>query len=173
MKPNDPQITWTPEPRLGPAGRSYLLLFVQGLATTLRHLFGRKKTVQSPESRHEIPAPAIYRGVHRLNRDAKGRVKCVACFLCATACPAHCIDILAAESPWPDREKYPQSFTIDELRCIFCGMCEEACPVDAIELTSLYDLSGKSREEMVFDKVKLLSVYDETKETEPMRTQKN
>ena len=106
--------------------------------------------------------------MHRLNRDEQGRVKCVACFLCATACPAHCIDIVAAESPWPDRQKYPQSFTIDELRCIYCGMCEEACPVDAIELTSLYDLSGKSREEMIFDKEKLLSVYDQTKDAEPM-----
>ena len=85
-------------------------------------------------------------------------MKCVACFLCSTACPAHCIDIVAAPSPWPDREKYPESFAIDELRCIFCGMCEEACPVDAIELTSLLDLTGRSREEMVFDKEKLLSV---------------
>ncbi len=166
MNQSDQKITWVQEPRLGAAGRSYLLLFAQGLTTTLRHLFHRKKTVQSPEVRHVIPDPRIYRGVHRLNRDSQGRVKCVACFLCATACPAHCIDILASESPWPDREKYPQSFTIDELRCIFCGMCEEACPVDAIELTSLYDLSGKSREEMVFDKVKLLSVYDQTKNTE-------
>ena len=70
---------------------------------------------------------------------------------------------MAAESPWPDREKYPQWFNIDELRCIYCGMCEEACPVDAIELTSLYDLSGKSREEMIFDKETLLSIYDQTK----------
>lgn len=163
MKRDDAAITWVRRPRLGPLGKSYLLLFVQGMTTTLRHWFGRKKTVQSPEQRHEIPDPHIYRGVHRLNRDEQGRVKCVACFLCATACPAHCIDIVAAESPWPDREKYPESFTIDELRCIFCGMCEEACPVDAIELTSLYDLSGKSREEMVFDKVKLLSVYDSMK----------
>jgi len=153
---------------LGPAGRSYLLLFLQGLTTTLRHLFRRKKTVQSPEGRHESPDPLIYRGVHRLNRDDQGRVKCVACFLCATACPAYCIDIVAAESPWPDREKYAQSFTIDELRCIFCGMCEEACPVNAIELTSLYDLSGKSREEMIFDQEKLLSVFDQTNATEPM-----
>ena len=108
--------------------------------------------------------------MHRLNRDEQGRVKCVACFLCATACPAHCIDIVGVESPWPDREKYPESFTIDELRCIFCGMCEEACPVDAIELTSLYDLTGRSREEMIFDKEKLLSVYDQTKDAEPMQS---
>jgi NADH-quinone oxidoreductase subunit I len=175
MKPDDRHITWVTEPRLGPAGRSYLLLFIQGLTTTLRHLFRRKKTVQSPEARHEIPDPLIYRGVHRLNRDQQGRVKCVACFLCATACPAHCIDIVAAvaaKNPWPDRQKYPQTFTIDELRCIFCGMCEEACPVDAIELTSFYDLSGKSREEMIFDKAKLLSVYDQTKDSEPMRSER-
>ena len=108
--------------------------------------------------------------LHRLNRDAEGRVKCVACFLCATACPAHCIDIVAAESPWPDREKYPESFTIDELRCIYCGMCEEACPVDAVELTSMFDLTGRSREEMIFDKEKLLSVFDQTKDKEPMKS---
>jgi NADH-quinone oxidoreductase subunit I len=172
MNRNDPKITWTREPRLGLLGRSYLLLFLQGLTTTVRHFFRRKKTVQFPDVPHEIADPLLYRGVHRLNRDDQGRVKCVACFLCATACPAHCIDIVAAESPWPDREKYPQVFTIDELRCIYCGMCEEACPVDAIELTSLYDLSGKSREEMIFDKTKLLSVYDRTKDAEPMRTKR-
>jgi len=170
MKPDDPRVRWIEEPRLGPAGRVYLPLLTEGLATTLRHLLSRKKTVQSPEERHVSPEPLRYRGVHRLNRDSQGRVKCVACFLCATACPAHCIDILAAESPWPDREKYPQSFTIDELRCIYCGMCEEACPVDAIELVSLYDLVGTSREEMIFDKEKLLAVYDMTKDAEPMRT---
>jgi len=170
MKPDDPDIQWIAEPELGLAGKSYLLLFADGLTTTIKHLLSPKKTVQSPEVRHEIPDPLIYRGVHRLNRDEQGRVKCVACFLCATACPAHCIDIIAAPSPWPDREKYPESFTIDELRCIFCGMCEEACPVDAIELTSLYDLTGRSREEMIFDKEKLLSVYDQTKDLEPMRS---
>ena len=100
--------------------------------------------------------------MHRLNRDEKGRVKCVACYMCSTACPAHCIDIVAAPSPWPDREKYPEMFVIDELRCIYCGMCEQACPCDAIELTSLFDLTGLSREEMMFDKEKLLSVFDQT-----------
>jgi len=172
MKPDDKDIVWIQEPELGYSGRSYVRLFVEGLTTTIKHLVGPKQTIESPEQRYQPPDPLLYRGVHRLNRDEQGRVKCVACFLCATACPAHCIDIVAAESPWPDREKYPESFTIDELRCIFCGMCEEACPVDAIELTSLYDLSGKSREEMIFDKEKLLSVYDQTKDAEPMRSKR-
>ncbi len=174
MRPDDPAIHWVSEPKLGLAGKMYLPMFVQGLSTTLRHLSrtlsGKAVTVSYPDQEPEIGNPQIYRGVHRLNRDEEGRVKCVACFLCATACPAHCIDITAAESPWPDREKYPESFTIDELRCIYCGMCEEACPVDAIELTSLYNLTGRSREEMHFDKEKLLSVYDQTKDKEPMKS---
>ena len=170
MKPDDSDITWLEEPKLGLAGKMYLPLFFQGLATTAKHLLGPKVTIGFPEERPMIGNPLIYRGVHRLNRDEQGRVKCVACFLCATACPAHCIDIVGLESPWNDREKYPESFTIDELRCIYCGMCEEACPVDAIELTSLFDLTGRSREEMVFDKEKLLSVYDATKDGEPMQS---
>ena len=119
---------------------------------------------RSSTPRSEPKLPPNYRGVHRLNRDEQGRVKCVACYMCSTACPAHCIDIVAAPSPWPDREKYPETFVIDELRCIYCGMCEQACPVDAIELTTLYDLTGLSREEMMFDKEKLLSVFDQTVE---------
>ena len=172
MKENDPDILWIEEPELGFAGKSYLPLFAQGLTTTVKHmarsLSGNASTVSYPDEEPEIGNPEIYRGVHRLNRDDQGRVKCVACFLCSTACPAHCIDIIGTESPWDDREKYPASFTIDELRCIYCGMCEEACPVDAIELTSLYNLTGRSREEMIFDKEKLLSVYDQTCEHEPM-----
>jgi len=170
MQDNDARIKWVDEPQLGWAGRMYLPLVFGGLTTTSRHLVGEKVTVSYPDEEPQIGNRTIYRGVHRLNRDEQGRVKCVACFLCATACPAHCIDILAAESPWEDREKYPQSFTIDELRCIYCGMCEEACPVDAIELTSLYNLTGRSREEMIFDKEKLLSVYDATKDAEPMQS---
>jgi len=144
-----------------------------GLAVTARHMIGvafgdKAVTIEYPEEKH-VPSPN-YRGVHRLNKDEQGRVKCVACMLCATACPAHCIDIVGATAPptWPDREKYPESFVIDELRCIYCGMCEEACPVEAIELTGLYDLTGLSREQMIFDKTKLLSVYDTTKDREPM-----
>lgn len=170
MKPDDSNIRWVQEPKLSLFDRTYLPAVLSGLGITGKHVFHKKVTVQYPEEPHVAPDPLNYRGVHRLNRDSQGRVKCVACFLCATACPAHCIDIVAAESPWSDREKYPERFVIDELRCIYCGMCEEACPVDAIELTSLYNLTGRSRQEMIYDKEKLLSVYDATKDQEPMRS---
>jgi NADH-quinone oxidoreductase subunit I len=153
-------ITWVEEPSIGLLESMYLPAIAQGLATTVRHIFQKPVTQQYPEQQPQLPLN--YRGVHRLNRDEQGRVKCVACMLCATACPAHCIDIIGDEAPWEDRDKYPIKFEIDELRCIYCGMCEEACPVDAIELTSIFDLTGLNRQEMVFDKDKLLSVYDKT-----------
>lgn len=174
MRPDDPSLKRLVPPTLTLAERMYLPQIAQGLAVTGRHILGvalggKAITVQYPEEQH-VPSPN-YRGVHRLNKDDQGRVKCVACMLCATACPAHCIDIVGETAPetWPDREKYPQSFVIDELRCIYCGMCEEACPVEAIELTGFYDLTGLSREQMIFDKTKLLSVFDLTKDAEPMR----
>lgn len=174
MRADDPSLKRLTPPSLKWYENLYLLQIGQGLGVTARHmggvLFGNKAiTVQYPEEQH-VPSQN-YRGVHRLNKDEKGRVKCVACMLCATACPAHCIDIVGTTAPetWPDREKYPLSFVIDELRCIYCGMCEEACPVEAIELTGLYDLTGLSREQMIFDKTKLLSVFDLTKDAEPMR----
>ncbi len=164
------EITWIEEPRMDLLERLYLPAIFAGLQTTMRHMVGAKVTVQFPEQQPSLPQS--YRGVHRLNRDDQGRTKCVACYMCSTACPAHCIDIVAAPSPWPDREKYPETFVIDELRCIYCGMCEEACPCDAIELTTLFDLTGLSREEMMFDKEKLLSVFDQTVKagTDPVRT---
>ena len=166
------EVRWVEEPRLGLFAQLYVPLVADGLATTVSHLFRRKITEEYPEVEPKLPPN--YRGVHRLNRDEQGRVKCVACYMCATACPAHCIDIVAAPAPpgWPDREKYPETFVIDELRCIYCGMCEEACPVDAIELTTLYDLTGLSREQMMFDKEKLLGVFDQTTAagTDPVRT---
>ena len=167
-------VRWVREPRLGVLDKLYLPTIVDGLQTTMRHLWrttlDHDVTQQFPEEQPRIPPN--YRGVHRLNRDEQGRVKCVACYMCSTACPAHCIDIVAAPSPWPDREKYPEMFVIDELRCIYCGMCEQACPVDAIELTTLFDLTGLSREEMMFDKEKLLAVFDQTTKlgTDPVRT---
>ena len=160
-------VTWVKEPKIGLLEQLYLPAIFAGLgddrATCGQHVFG-SGTITQQFPRSEPKLPANYRGVHRLNRDEQGRVKCVACYMCSTACPAHCIDIVAAPSPWPDREKYPETFVIDELRCIYCGMCEQACPVDAIELTTLFDLTGLSREEMMFDKEKLLSVFDQTVE---------
>jgi len=170
----------------------YLPEIFKGFSTTMRHFFTSfglsrtlvhkalnvkptTRTIQYPEERREnIPVEegglekSNYRGVHRLNKDEDGRIKCVACMMCPTICPANCIHIEAAESPWDDREKYPAKFEIDELRCIFCGMCEEACPVDAIELTPMYDLVGLTRQEMVFDKAKLLEIYDLTIDNKPM-----
>ena len=129
MKADDPKIQWVEPPRWACWARATCMLFLKGLTTALRHLFFHKKiSCNRPRRGTTWSIRSVYRGVHRLNLDEQGRVKCVACFLCATACPAHCIDIVAAESPWPDREKYPQVFNIDELRCIYCGMCEAGLP---------------------------------------------
>ncbi len=167
-----------------PVNRSESLFLPEvfkGLGTTFKHMAGSvakgklNKTMEYPEERREnMPVEEgglykpNYRGVHRLNRDEDGRVKCVACFMCQTACPAHCIHIEGASAPWDDREKYPVKFDLDELRCIYCGMCEEACPVDAIELTPVYDIVGLTRQEMIFDKEKLLAVFDQTVGQKPM-----
>ena len=176
-------------PPMSPAENAYIPAIVKGFGTTLRHLatsFGQSKipviggsktsrALQYPEERREdMPVEeggletSNFRAVHRLNKDEDGRVKCVACMMCPTICPANCIHIVAGESPWDDREKYPVKFESDELRCIFCGMCEEACPVDAIELTPEYDFTGYSRQQMVFDKAKLLHIYDATVGKKPM-----
>ena len=159
--------------------RIYLPAIIGGLMLTFKHIFQRKRTMQYPEQRREDIAVEQgglrgknYRGLHRLNKDEQGRVECVACFMCATACPANCITIVGEEAPWADREKYPSVFEIDELKCIFCGMCEYACPVDAIELTPVYDMVGLSRTEMIFDKEKLLAQYDKTIDLKPRKNPK-
>jgi NADH-quinone oxidoreductase subunit I len=168
-------VKWVETPALSLMESLYLPSIATGIGTTVKRMFGKSETRQYPEVEPDIPPN--YRGVHRLNRDEQGRVKCVACFLCQTICPANCITIEAAPAPlddpsWKDRDKYPAKFEIDELRCIYCGMCEQACPVDAIELTSIYDLTGTSREELLYDKDKLLEVFDQTSTTgkDPIRT---
>ena len=169
---DDKDILVVDEPSLTAGERLYLPQILAGMRTTIRHLiktlFGRPMTVQYPEERRELRV-ANYRGVHRLNRDEQGRVACVACYLCETACPAHCIHIDAGDSPWDDREKYPVKFDLDELRCIYCGMCEEACPVDAIELTTEFSLVARSREEMILDKEELLAIHDRTIDEKPRK----
>ena len=179
-KRRDGDYVTLPEPKLTLSDQFYLPQVFAGLGTTMRHMFNvlakdEHRVISYPEERREDRDVerggmnlGTYRGVHRLNKDEEGRVKCVACFMCSTACPANCIHIEAGESPWADREKYPIKFDIDELRCIYCGMCEEACPVDAIELTSIYDIVGLTRQELIFDKAKLLEIYDRTVEAEPM-----
>jgi len=177
MPINAKDVEWVEEPPMNFWEATFLPAVVDGLQATGRHVVSTPVTQMYPEVASELPRH--YRGVHRLNRDDAGRVKCVACMMCATACPARCIDIVAQEAPkddpkWADRDKFPKSFVIDELKCIYCGMCEEACPVDAIELTHIYDLTGMSRQEMQFDKEKLLSVFDQTKDSglDPIRTHK-
>jgi NADH-quinone oxidoreductase subunit I len=121
----------------------------QGFQVTLRHLFRPTVTENYPD---EPPHFADrYRGLHVLQRDEEGLEKCVACFLCAAACPANCIYIEAAENSAERRisagERYAAVYNIDYNRCIFCGYCVEACPTDAIthghgfELAS-YDVTG-------------------------------
>jgi len=179
MKPED--IVELQEPKLSSVERMFVPAVLAGLGTTLRHigrtLLGKHRVMQYPEERREQFSVLEggmdlrrYRGIHRLNRDEQGRVKCVACYMCATACPAKCIHIVGEQAPpaWPDREKYPAKFDIDELRCIYCGMCEEACPVNAIELTYEYEMVSLTRGEMIYDKDKLLAMYDVTVEKKPL-----
>jgi len=144
----DTDVKWVKPPTLGLMERLYLPAIAQGLGTTIKHMFMRKVTQQFPEERPKLPAN--YRGVHRLNRDENGRVKCVACYMCSTACPARCIDIVAAASPWPDREKYPEVKRVyserfrgrhilttredGTTRCVACYMCSTACPAECITI---------------------------------------
>jgi NADH-quinone oxidoreductase subunit I len=112
--------------------------FVRNLTLHIAHLFGFAKqraaavTTQYPEQRKAYPEG--FRGSHRLTLHEDGAVRCTACFLCATACPAQCIYIEAGEHPDPHVEKFPLRYEIDTLRCIYCGLCVEACPCDAIRM---------------------------------------
>ena len=111
---------------------------VRNLTIHILHVLGIFKsvsaaaTIQYPNERRAYPTR--FRGRHRLTLKDSGDVKCTACFLCATACPAKCIYIEAAEHSDKDVEKFPKRYEIDTLLCIYCGYCVEACPVDAIRM---------------------------------------
>lgn len=128
----------------------YLREVAKGLVITIKEmLFGRKVTIQYPETRRNYSNR--FRGMHYI-KAVNGVENCTACMLCPTVCPANCIHIEAGERP--DKEKYPVKFEVDLLRCCFCGMCEEACPKDAIKLSNIYEMSVVSRR--VYDKDYLL-----------------
>jgi NADH-quinone oxidoreductase subunit I len=144
--------------------RLYLPAIFQGLTITIRHLFRKKATTRYPEVKRDI-AP-VYRGVHVLKRDEKGRENCTACGLCAVACPAEAITMDAAErKPGEENlyreEKYAAKYEINMLRCIFCGLCEEACPKDAIYLTDRLIDAKYTRGSFIYGKDLLVEKVDE------------
>ena len=116
---------------------TFLPAIIRGLGVTARHffrnVFGRKYTATVEYPDQKPPYPERFRGVHRLMKRDDGTVRCVACMLCPTVCPAHCITIHPGERP-DSNEKYPVLFEIDELKCVVCGLCVEACPCDAIRM---------------------------------------
>jgi NADH-quinone oxidoreductase subunit I len=160
-------------PSLTLAERLYLPEILNGVRVTTRHflrnltlhtlhLFGIAKdkraavTTQYPEERKVYPEG--YRGAHRLTIKPDGSVRCTACFLCATACPAKCIHIEAGEHPDAQVEKFPVRYEIDTLQCIYCGMCVEACPCDAIRMDTFVHpkIWGYNREDFVESKQTLM-----------------
>lgn len=119
--------------------RVYLPEVIRGLGVTAKHffanLFSRKYTVTVEYPEQKLKYPERNRGLHRLMLRDDGHVRCVACMLCPTVCPAHCITIVPEETG-NNNEKRPRVFEIDELRCVVCGLCVEACPCDAIRMDS-------------------------------------
>ncbi|HSQ79202.1 MAG TPA: NADH-quinone oxidoreductase subunit NuoI [Candidatus Bathyarchaeia archaeon] len=125
---------------------------IRTIALTFLHLFRRKATVQYPEEK--IALPARWRGRIILSRDPDGGERCVACYLCAVACPVGCISLQAAQDE--KGRRYPEFFRINFSRCIFCGFCEDACPTCAIQLVPDYEMSEYARQNMVYEKEHLL-----------------
>jgi NADH-quinone oxidoreductase subunit I len=123
-----------------------------GLWTILLHTFHKRVTVEYPEEPFHLPPR--YRGRIVLSRDPDGGERCVACYLCAVACPVDCIALQATQDS--SGRRYPEFFRINFSRCIFCGYCEEACPTYAIQLTPDFYMSEYDRRNMVYEKEDLL-----------------
>jgi NADH-quinone oxidoreductase subunit I len=151
--------------------RLYLPAILGGLKVTARHFFNtlfKGRTVAKQVSHGfypEVPwtVEPGYRGAPYLVRDQDGNTKCVSCQLCEFICPPKAISMVppGPDGPPADRpnaEKMPIAFEIDMLRCIFCGFCQEVCPEEAIFLQKDYSLTGLTREELIYNKEKLLAL---------------
>ena len=139
------------------AARSMLLSeLVSGMALTLKYFFKPKTTINYPFERG--PISPRFKGEHALRRYPNGEERCIACKLCEAVCPAQAITIEA--EPRTDGSRRTTRYDIDMTKCIYCGMCEEACPVDAIVEGPNLEFAAETREELLYDKQKLLANGD-------------
>jgi NADH-quinone oxidoreductase subunit I len=129
-----------------------ILSQIRSLWLVFKHLFHKKVTIQYPEEKAYL-APR-YRGRIVLTRDPDGGERCVACNLCAVACPVACIALDPAEDEHGRR--FPSFFRINFSRCIYCGYCEEACPTYAIQLVPDFEMAEYNRQNLVYEKEDLL-----------------
>ena len=127
-----------------------------GMSVTLRTLFRRKITVNYPEEK--APQSSRFRGLHALRRYPNGEERCIACKLCEAVCPAAAITIDSDVSA--DGTRRTTRYDIDMVKCIYCGLCQEACPVDAIVEGPNFEFATETREELFYDKAKLLANGD-------------
>ncbi|GFZ79618.1 NADH-quinone oxidoreductase subunit NuoI [Elstera cyanobacteriorum] len=142
---------------LGATARSFLLAeLVSGMALTFSYMFKKKATVNYPYEKSYI-SPR-FRGEHALRRYANGEERCIACKLCEAICPAQAITIEA--EPRDDGSRRTTRYDIDMTKCIYCGLCQEACPVDAIVEGPNYEFATETREELFYNKAKLLANGD-------------
>ena len=137
--------------------RSLLLSeLVGGMALTLKYFFKAKKTINYPYEKG--PISPRFKGEHALRRYPNGEERCIACKLCEAVCPAQAITIEA--EPRDDGSRRTTRYDIDMTKCIYCGLCEEACPVDAIVEGPNFEFATETREELMYDKNKLLDNGD-------------
>src|SRR5881227_1596180 len=137
--------------------RSLLLIeLISGLALTLRYMFKRPVTVNYPYEKG--PLSPRFKGEHALRRYANGEERCIACKLCEAICPAQAITIEA--EPRDDGSRRTTRYDIDMVKCIYCGLCQEACPVDAIVEGPNFEFAVETREELLYDKARLIANGD-------------
>jgi len=133
-----------------------LVELVRGLGLTLRYMFKPPVTVNYPFEKG--PLSPRFRGEHALRRYPNGEERCIACKLCEAVCPALAITIEA--EPREDGSRRTTRYDIDMTKCIYCGFCQEACPVDAIVEGSNFEFATETREELFYNKEKLLANGD-------------